>query len=299
VLWVVRDEMAPMRSQIRVDGREALLKPQIPILRIRPRVAQALLAPDGRSLEALLAEPAGEQSGPGWVAHDLATTVELSVVLEEPTAVELPCVLGYKAGSDYDLSGELIVLYTGYDGLGTDPDGTVYPAANDNASGVGVLLELARLWQEQRLDARRSVLFVAWGGGTLEPSGAQAFLADTANLRFLPALRPNRPEAVVQIERVGGSGGVLLVDPRSNRSLLDQVVETANEVGVPVVAEQVATVPAASFVTREVPSVHISWLGEVRSPEEDTLEQIESEGLQSVGQVLALALTRAVRQARY
>lgn len=299
VLWVVRDELTALRSQIRVDGREALLEPQIPILRIRPEVADALLAPDGHAVETLLSAEGGDQIGPGWAAHDLSVVVHASVVLAEPVKTEIPCILGYKAGTDYDLSGELIVLLASYDGLGTDPDGTVYPAANDNASGVSILLELARLWQEQRLDARRSVLFIAWGGGTLEPSGVEAFLTNTANYRFLPALRPNRPAALVQIERVGGSGEVLLIDPRSDDSLRDELIETANQVGVPVVSEQVTTVAPATFVTRRIPAVHISWLGQAASPDADRLEAIDSESLGAVGQVLALALTRAVRQARY
>ena len=66
-----------------------------------------------------------------------------------------------RPGSDLDLGNEMVILFATYDGLGMEADGLVYPAANHNASGIGMLLELARLWQEQGLDARRTTMFVA------------------------------------------------------------------------------------------------------------------------------------------
>ena len=40
--------------------------------------------------------------------------------------------------------------------------GLVWPGANDDASGVAVLLEIARSWKEQGYIPKRSVIFVAW-----------------------------------------------------------------------------------------------------------------------------------------
>jgi hypothetical protein len=300
VLWVVDDDRYAVRSQIRVDDRETLRKPQFPVFRIRPAVAEALLADDGGTLADLLAgETAIEQSGPGWYVADLGATVHMSLALGDPQDVEVPCVLGYKPGSDFDLAEELIVLFTSYDGLGADPDGTVYPAANHNASGVGLLIEMARLWHEQRLDARRSVLFVAWGGGQLDESGAEAFLRKTANFRHLPALTPNRPTIVLQLEGIGAGGDVLTLHPKSSTRLLELFTETAAQVGVPAVPEGGASVRTAVFITRKIASIHITWLDSYVGPDEDQIERIDADKLQSVGEVLALTLTQMVRQTRY
>ncbi len=300
VLWVVREGGDAVRSQIRVDGRETLLLPQIPTFRIQPMVADALLAGESATLAALLDDRSGaDQSGPGWFVRDLGVTVRMSLSLGDPQEVTLPCVLGYKPGSDFDLAGELIVLLASYDGLGIDPDGTVYPAANDNASGVAVLLELARLWNDQNLDARRSVLFVAWGAGWLDGTDDEAFLRNQTNLRFLPALTPNRPEAVIQLEGVGAGEDALFLHPQSSPRLVELFTETAAQVGVPVVLERDQPLRADDFVTRKVASVYLGRGGGYAPPDADDLQRVEADKLGSVGEVLALALTQMVRQTRY
>jgi peptide/nickel transport system permease protein len=298
VLWVVGDGPDAVRSQIHIDPQTALLQPQIPILRVRPSVADALLG-GGPSVEELLAEGAGDQAGPGWFARDLPARVRVSVALDDPRETELPCVLGYKPGSDYDLAGELIVLVAYYDGLGTDPDGTVYPAANDDASGVAALLELARVWNDQGLDARRSVLFIAWPGGTLDDAGVAGFLSDTSNLRFLPALRPNRPAAIVQLEGVGAGGDALALDPRSDVRLRDLVTQAAGELGVSLLPADAGDASSSGLAMPRVPSLSLTWADAYVSPEQDTIDRIDPDKLQAVGELLTLALTRIVRQARY
>jgi hypothetical protein len=224
----------------------------------------------------------------------------MSLRLGEPEEVEVPCLLGYKRGSDYDLTGQLVILFAAYDGLGVDPDGTVYPAANHSASGVGVLLELARLWQEQNLDARRSVLFAAWGAGQLEDSGAERFLSQTASYRHLPATAPNRPSLFVQLDRVGAGGEELWIDPKSSGRLADLMGETMAELGGTVAREDIHNggIPDPVLL-RRVPRVYLSWSGSQVSPDQDSYGRIDEEKLQTIGEMLALALTRVVRQTTY
>ena len=57
------------------------------------------------------------------------------------------------------------MLYTAhYDHLGIDPSlpgDKIYNGAVDNATGCGLLLELARGWADSRVSAKRSILFAA------------------------------------------------------------------------------------------------------------------------------------------
>jgi len=46
---------------------------------------------------------------------------------------------------------QIIMVSAYYDGVGTDPQGILYPGANDNASGVATMLELARLLRPARI----------------------------------------------------------------------------------------------------------------------------------------------------
>ncbi|MBN1936894.1 MAG: ABC transporter permease subunit [Anaerolineae bacterium] len=300
VLWVVDDTPNKVRSQIRVDGSDALHKPGIPILRIRPAVTDALLAQDGLALVDMLSQTdAASQQGPGWFARDLAATVHISLDLAEPQKIEMPCVLGYKPGTDYDLARELIVVWAAYDSLGVDPDGTVYPGADRSASAVSVMLEIARLWHKQGLDARRSVLFVAWGGGQLDPSGAAEFLTHDPNFRHLPSIALNKPALLFQLDQLGAGEALLFIHPRSNRRLFELVQTTASEAGVQTADVEGTPGDDEDIVTRKIPWVSLSWWGQPTPPDQDSIERIEVERLQSAGEVLSLALTKIVRQSSY
>src|SRR5262249_48313727 len=78
-------------------------------------------------------------------------------------------VVGILEGSDPQLKTEAIVLGAHYDHLGHGGEGSLAPrsgeihhGADDNASGVAGLLELARLLSEQK--PRRTLIFIAFSG---------------------------------------------------------------------------------------------------------------------------------------
>ncbi|HVF66565.1 MAG TPA: M20/M25/M40 family metallo-hydrolase [Pyrinomonadaceae bacterium] len=80
-------------------------------------------------------------------------------------------VVGVLEGSDPKLKDEVIVIGAHYDHLGRGGEGSlatregdVHYGADDNASGTAGLLELARLFSQERARTRRTVVFVAFGG---------------------------------------------------------------------------------------------------------------------------------------
>jgi len=306
VLWIAGDGRDDVRSQIQLADPDIdyLSKPSIPIFHIRPSVASAIVESSGGTMSDLFALSGDvDQSGPGWFTRDLKAVVRMSLTLTEPREVEIPCVLAYKRGSDFDLAGQLVVLFAAYDGLGMDPDGTVFPAANHDASGVGLLLEMARLWQEQDLDVRRSVLFAAWGGGQLDDSGAADFLGDARNFPYLPVQTMYRrfaPAMIFQLDYVGAGDDTLYIHPNSSDNLSRLLAETATEVGISVVSEGGGSPPYDDVVpSRSTQLLYFTWSNPDVVPDEDTIERIEPDKLQMVGEAFALALTRVVRQASY
>lgn len=64
-------------------------------------------------------------------------------------------------GSDPELRDELIVISAHYDHLGTR-NGVMYPGADDNASGVSMLLEVAQRLATSKERPRRSIAFVGF-----------------------------------------------------------------------------------------------------------------------------------------
>ena len=71
-------------------------------------------------------------------------------------------VVGIIRGNDSVLKNEYIVVGAHYDHLGVNKDGDIYNGADDNASGVATLIELARELKHNQSDLKRSVIFIAF-----------------------------------------------------------------------------------------------------------------------------------------
>jgi hypothetical protein len=68
---------------------------------------------------------------------------------------------GWLLGSDATLRDEFLIISAHYDHLGVR-NGRVFPGADDNASGVAMMLELARVLGSGSVKLRRSVAFVGF-----------------------------------------------------------------------------------------------------------------------------------------
>lgn len=80
-------------------------------------------------------------------------------------------VVGVLPGSDPKLKDEAIVIGAHYDHLGLGGEGSLAPnqrgihhGADDNASGVAGLIELARMLSSQNPKPRRTIVFIAFSG---------------------------------------------------------------------------------------------------------------------------------------
>ena len=303
VLWVTGDGRDDVRSQIQLadPAGEYLSSPTLPVFRLRPSTAQTLLQSQNNTLTDLFAENLpGTES---WFTHDLDVSVHMSLQLSQPEATEIPNVLGYIPGSDLELGNQIVILFARYDGLGIDPDGTVYPGANHNASGMAVLLELARLWQEQGLDSRRTTMFVAWGGAQLDDNSARDWLEDDFNFRHVrtQGTRSNvGPSIIIQLDYVGAGGDTLLIHPNSSARLADLLEETSLETELAVLRQADTAEFSSDIVTRRLPLwLSLKWADSNVSPEADVIENIDPDKLQLFGETLALTLTRLARETSY
>ncbi|WP_444918690.1 M28 family metallopeptidase [Microbulbifer sp. JMSA003] len=75
--------------------------------------------------------------------------------------VTSPNVVAVLPGSDPILKDEYVVFSAHLDHVGKKEDGEIYYGAQDNAAGIAVMLETARLFVESGQNPRRSLLFVA------------------------------------------------------------------------------------------------------------------------------------------
>jgi Zn-dependent M28 family amino/carboxypeptidase len=73
-------------------------------------------------------------------------------------------VIAMLPGSDPKLRNEAVIYTAHYDHLGIRPDmpgDNIYNGARDNATGCGILLELARVFSQSPVQPRRSILFAS------------------------------------------------------------------------------------------------------------------------------------------
>lgn len=73
-------------------------------------------------------------------------------------------VIGLIRGTDESLKNEYIIVSCHLDHVGDNKNGSYNPGALDNASGVGAMLEIARILKETNVSLKKSILFVAFNG---------------------------------------------------------------------------------------------------------------------------------------
>jgi hypothetical protein len=127
--------------------------PPLALVRISPRAGDALLAAAG--LTTATAGGARPQLLPG-------ATVTVRVAGEERVVIGRN-VIGVLRGSDPARSGEAVVVGAHMDHLGRVND-VVHPGADDNASGVAALLEIAKAFAASQTRPARSIVFAFWTG---------------------------------------------------------------------------------------------------------------------------------------
>jgi Zn-dependent M28 family amino/carboxypeptidase len=152
---VVRNSNSGEKSYLKLDGTPKLKAAAW----IQLAVAKRLAAASGLDIANLMAEARSREFKP----------VPLSVKLQARIAsgirpFESNNVIGLLPGSDSKVRGEAVLYTAHYDHLGIRPDmpgDNIYNGADDNATGCGILLELARAFGQASQKPRRSMLFAS------------------------------------------------------------------------------------------------------------------------------------------
>jgi peptide/nickel transport system permease protein len=263
-----------------------------PIFYISPQVADAILSSAGYSLDQVLQRQDRLQPGEGFA---LRTGVEASVdiAISAPKISSPRNIQAYIPGSDDALDNELVMVLAHYDGQGRDLDGTLYPGANDNASGVAIMLEVARVLKEADYQPRRTIMYVAWAGGELyRPPDFWGMLRERPGF-----LESYRIAAAIDLRVLGeGAGDTLLLDRGSSNRLIEALQQAArrSKVSASTLGEGPYGVYGSLYQApeRKIPYVFLTWDGSgdnVHRPE-DTIESIQPGRLGDAGRVVALAV---------
>ena len=193
-------------------------------------------------------------------------------------------VLGFLQGWDKSLNDRYIVIGARLDNLGMDTvmvDGEtvnrIYYGANGNASGLAMMLELARKLSYSRSLVRRSILFVGFGASANTFAGAWYFL----NRSFKDA---GNIDAMINLDMLGTGADNLQLYTGSNADLGSVADGLMGEL-LPVRAALVSQAPYpgdhVAFYDKEIPSALFTT---GRYPEHgtgrDTYDIIDFEGME-------------------
>lgn len=167
-------------------------------------------------------------------------------------------VIGFVQGYDKELRNQYVLVGARLDNLGAmtvtidgQPVEKIFYGANGNASGLAVMLELARMIQTQSLMFRRSVLFVAFGASMETYAGAWYFLnrsfSDSKNI-----------ETMINLDMLGMGNNGFYAYTASNVDLNLIIRKLAGDLH-PIRPEVTASEPYPSdhraFYASEIPAV--------------------------------------------
>lgn len=260
----------------------------LPVLVITESVANELLAPVAKTVAQVQSAVRARRSNPAAPspAFETNVTVRMSLPLTAVREVEGVNVVGLLRGSDPDLSKRAVLVGGHLDGVGTDPDGTVFAGANDNASGPAVTIEVARALAARRTELQRSIVFVAFAGEEEGLLGSEAYAARMAS-------SPGRVESLVaylNLDVIGCCGNTLEASDES-AALVERLRAAARRLGISFQSIRGGGSDQTTFAKRGVPSSLILWSDIILHTPRDTIALIETPRLQKAGDVVtAVAL---------
>jgi peptide/nickel transport system permease protein len=272
-------------------------KDTLPAITVTESVANELIAQTGKKigdLRSTLEErrrraqtrPSLQQVVPEPLSFDTTTRVKMTVPLGPVEEVETMNVVGMLTGTDAERSKKFLIVGGHLDGIGTDPDGAVFPAANDNASGPAVTIEVARVLAAHRAMLKNSFVFAAFAGEEEGLIGSEIFVQSSITKPY----RPENVVAMINLDMDGCCGGLAASD--ENFALHDRVKAAADRLGYDLqYTPNVGTSDHFSWIRRRVPAITVGpvGLGPFHTTGDD-VRSIDPRQLRASGEVVVQAL---------
>ncbi|MDZ7373600.1 MAG: M20/M25/M40 family metallo-hydrolase [candidate division KSB1 bacterium] len=257
------------------------------------RVASFILKTAGKSEQEI------SQLLRGGKGSSFSTGVEAHLKIDATFDPKRPArnVLAMIPGTDRKLRDEYVLIGGHLDHLGVDFRGTVYNGADDNASGIATVMEVARVMAANRIKPRRTVIFAGWTGEELGLLGSSHYAAH-------PIWPLERTVAYLNLDMVGRGNGKVRFSGKYYGPRVWQIMEEALGDSLRKSAEPQRGGPGGSdhtpFLVRGVPAFFLLTSGDhpdYHQPSDDW-DKIQPEVCQVTGEityraVLALANTPA------
>jgi len=295
-----REELIPLRFDASLAGS------RIAALSLADDLADRLLRGTGSRLRTIQERTDASLGGAGFVLPGIELGARIDLVLERTEGAN---VIGRLQVGD-EPSSQTIVLGAHYDHLGrgegssslatSEERGRIHPGADDNASGVAVLLEIAEELAHRRERGAdlgtRDLVFAAWGAEEVGLIGSSRWVEDFVN----PHAGGNAPVAYLNFDMVGRLEESLVVQGLGSSPDWPALLErAAAPLDLRILPQEDSYLPtdATSFYTAGIPilSAFTGVHSEYHTPR-DRMERLNLDGTMRIGRLfgrIALDLTRA------
>jgi aminopeptidase YwaD len=191
------DRLAQMKFD--QSGGEAAL----PVIIVSRKTGADILGTDEAGLksaeEKLIAKAKGAADSNSMIASKAVVNFKVNLVKKTADAYN---VVGILEGTDATLKNEAIIIGAHYDHLGRGGAGSlaanskeIHYGADDNASGVAAMLELARQFSKEK-NNKRTIIFIAFGGEESGLLGSKFYVNN-------PAFPLAKTVAMINLDMVG------------------------------------------------------------------------------------------------
>lgn len=283
-------------------------KSSLPALSIDDETTQSVLGSSGVELAPFFELLDKGETGRELVVADLSVAANIDLAFERRTGQNVLARL--KTGAAKDAPPVIIGAHLDHLGRGQtsgslarpEESGRIHPGADDNASGVAGILEIAQwLTAEQKagkLKAQRDIVFAAWSGEELGLLGSTHFVNALASARGGKSLS-GEVSAYLNMDMVGRLKKSLYLFGLGSSSVWKREIERRNvPIGLPIITSNDTYLPtdATSFYLKGVPILH-AFTGthaEYSTPR-DTADLINFTGLTRIARFMGLVAKSQAR----
>lgn len=286
VLFVSGPTLSPKDELASLYFDKSLSGSGMPLINVKRSIADKILENTGNTIEEL-AKALDSLRVPNSFALQIKVKASTEV---NHTRVKTQNVIGIIESRDPDHKNEYILIGAHYDHLGMGGPGSgsrkpdtsaVHNGADDNASGVAGIMEIARNLSANKSKLKRSIIVVAFGAEEMGILGSKYFIANPVvdlkeimamvNLDMIGRLKPDTRALLV-----GGTGTSIEAE-----EILNKLAENT-DLTLKFSPEGFGASDHASFYGEEIPVFFISTgaHSDYHTPEDD-IEYISIEGAKS------------------
>ena len=275
----------------------------IPVLKIKREVADVILS-KSKNTVADLERRLNRERKPFSFSTGISLNGTADILRKEENTRNVVMLL---PGNDKDFKDEYIVIGAHFDHIGMGGTGSssravdtiaVHHGADDNASGVALMLELAEKFSSLKGSHKRSILFIAFSGEEMGLLGSKYF-ADN------PGIDLSKVNAMINLDMVGRlqESGVLQITGAGTAEGLKEILNTnpdTTSLKLSLSDEGYGPSDHSSFYSKNIPVLFITTGAHLdyHTPA-DTWDKINYEGIVTISDyVYNIALTLATSPER-